>query len=116
MTIRKAASPVRKAKVQMNADQMAAHATDAATLLRAMASEHRLMVLCSLVQGEMSVSQLLEKVPLAQSALSQHLAVLRRERLVSTRRDGQTVFYGLKPGPALSLIRVLYDNYCCQHH
>lgn len=110
----KARSPKRQFKV--DAGQLAAHATDAATLLRAMASEHRLMVLCSLVQGEMSVSQLLEKMPLAQSALSQHLAVLRRERLVSTRRDGQTVFYVLKPGPALSLIRVLYDNYCCQHH
>ncbi len=109
----KTRSPKRQFKV--DAGQMAAHVTDAATLLRAMASEHRLMVLCSLVQGEMSVSQLLEKVPLAQSALSQHLAVLRRERLVFTRRDGQTVFYGLKPGPALSLIRVLYDNYCCQH-
>jgi DNA-binding transcriptional ArsR family regulator len=101
-------------KSLVSADQMASHATDAATLLRAMASEHRLMVLCSLVQGEMSVTQLLEKVPLAQSALSQHLAVLRRERLVSTRREGQTVFYGLNPGPALDVIHALYENYCCR--
>jgi len=93
--------------------EMERHAVDAATLLRAMASEHRLMVLCSLVKGEMSVSQLMERVPLAQSALSQHLAVLRRERLVATRREGQTVYYALKPGPALQIIRVLYDNFCC---
>ena len=92
---------------------MSEHAQAAAALLRAMASEHRLMVLCSLVQGEKSVSQLLEKVPLAQSALSQHLAVLRHEGLVSTRREGQAVYYNLQPGPALELIRVLYENFCC---
>ncbi|HVC29526.1 MAG TPA: metalloregulator ArsR/SmtB family transcription factor [Gammaproteobacteria bacterium] len=113
MATRKTTTPVRKVKTQMSTDQMSVHANDAANLLRAMASEHRLMVLCSLVQGEMSVSQLMDVIPLAQSALSQHLAVLRRERLVSTRREGQTVFYGLKPGPAMSVIRVLYDSYCC---
>ena len=93
--------------------QMQAHAGEASNLLRAMASEHRLMVLCSLVQGEMPVSDLLVRVPLAQSALSQHLAVLRRERLVSTRREGQTVYYKLRPGPALDIIRVLYQSFCC---
>lgn len=113
MATHKTTTPVRKAKTAMKADQMTAHANDAANLLRAMASEHRLMVLCSLVEGELSVSQLMDVIPLAQSALSQHLAVLRRERLVSTRRDGQTVYYNLKPGPATSVIRVLYDNYCC---
>jgi DNA-binding transcriptional ArsR family regulator len=113
MATRKTTTPIRKAKASMNTEQMSEHANDAANLLRAMASEHRLMVLCSLVPGEKSVSQLLGRVPLAQSALSQHLAVLRRERLVSTRRDGQTVYYGLNPGPAMSVIRVLYDNYCC---
>ena len=113
MATRKTTTPVRKVKTQMSTDQMSVHANDAANLLRAMASEHRLMVLCSLVQEEMSVSQLMDVIPLAQSALSQHLAVLRRERLVSTRREGQTVFYGLKPGAAMSVIRVLYDSYCC---
>jgi len=94
-------------------EEMESHAGEASNLLRAMASEHRLMVLCSLSQGEMSVSQLLEQVPLAQSALSQHLAVLRHERLVNTRREGQTVYYALQPGPALEIIRVLYSNFCC---
>ncbi|MGH8372612.1 MAG: ArsR/SmtB family transcription factor [Gammaproteobacteria bacterium] len=113
MTTRNATAQAGRDRIKVSAEQMAEHATDAANLLRAMASEHRLMVLCSLVQGEMSVTQLLDKVPLAQSALSQHLAVLRRERLVSTRREGQTVYYGLKAGPAVGVIKVLYDNYCC---
>jgi len=104
---------VPKTNLRVNAKQMSEHAVDAATLLRAMASEHRLMVLCALVQGEMSVGQLMEMIPLAQSALSQHLAVLRRERLVATRREGQTVYYSLNPGPAVNVIRVLYDNFCC---
>lgn len=94
------------------AGDMREHAQEATTLLRAMASEHRLMVLCSLAAGELSVSELLERVPLAQSALSQHLAVLRRERLVRTRREGQTVFYAVEPGPALGVIRALHANYC----
>ena len=98
---------------KFNSRDMAKHASTATALLRAMASEHRLMVLCSLVQGEKSVGELLEKVPLAQSALSQHLAVLRHEGLVATRRVGQSVRYALKPGPALEIIRVLYDNFCC---
>ena len=100
------------AAIDFNPGDMQQHAADAATLLRAMASEHRLMVLCSLVEGERSVSQLMGRVPLAQSALSQHLAVLRRERLVSTRRAGQTVYYSLQPGPALDVIRALYSNFC----
>lgn len=91
---------------------MGRHAAEAAGLLRAMASEHRLMVLCSLVEGERSVGELMGKVPLAQSALSQHLAVLRRERLVATRREGQTVYYTIKAGPALDVLRVLYSNFC----
>ena len=100
------------AGMDFNPGDMQQHAADAANLLRAMASEHRLMVLCSLVEGERSVSQLMARVPLAQSALSQHLAVLRRERLVGTRRAGQTVYYSLQSGPALDVIRVLYSNFC----
>ena len=94
------------------AAEMGRHAADAAGLLRAMASEHRLMVLCSLVEGEMSVGDLMGKVPLAQSALSQHLAVLRRERLVEARRDGQTVHYAIKAGPVFDVLRALYNNFC----
>lgn len=102
------------ARAAVNAADMEAHAQEAANLLRALASEHRLMVLCSLAEGEASVSELLERIPLGQSALSQHLAVLRRERLVSTRREGQAVFYSIQSGPALDVIRALYKDYCCQ--
>ena len=94
------------------AGDMEDHALEASNLLRAMASEHRLMVLCSLVGGELSVGELQERVPLTQSALSQHLAVLRHEHLVSTRRAGQTVYYSVEPGPALDVIRALHANYC----
>lgn len=110
MSKRSTVSVVRPAK--FNSREMAQHAGEAAALLRAMASEHRLMVLCSLVQGELPVSELLEKVPLTQSALSQHLAVLRHEGLVATRRQGQAIYYQLTPGPALGIIQVLYENFC----
>ncbi len=69
------------------AGEMARNAGEAARFLRALANESRLMVLCTLAEGECSVSGLLERVPLSQSALSQHLGVLRREGLVDTRRE-----------------------------
>ena len=74
---------------------MRAHAGDAARLLRVLANDKRLMLLCLLVEGELSVGELNAKVDLSQSALSQHLAVLREECLVSTRREAKLVFYTL---------------------
>jgi DNA-binding transcriptional ArsR family regulator len=72
---------------------IAENAEEAERFLRAMANRNRLMVLCSLVPGELSVSALLDRVPLSQSALSQHLAVLRNQGLVETRREAQTIHY-----------------------
>ena len=72
---------------------IAANAEEAERFLRALANRNRLMVLCSLVPGELSVSALQERVPLSQSALSQHLAVLRNQGLVETRREAQTIHY-----------------------
>lgn len=91
---------------------MAAHAEDAARLLRALANPHRLLVLCALSEGELSVGALNERVPLSQSALSQHLAVLREDGLVSTRREAQAIFYALAEGPAQEIVRLMYDIYC----
>jgi len=91
---------------------MATHADAAARLLRALANPHRLMVLCVLSEGELAVGELNERVPLSQSALSQHLAVLREDGLVATRREAQAVFYRLNPGPAPAIIRTLHDLYC----
>ena len=70
-----------------------ARAGEAARFLKVLANDNRLMVLCSLNDGELSVGELHDRVPLSQSALSQHLAVLRREGLVTTRREAQTIHY-----------------------
>ncbi len=92
--------------------QMAAHAEAAAALLRALASSQRLLILCALAGGERSVGELNAGVDLSQSALSQHLAVLRAEGLVTTRREAQTIHYSLAEGPALTVVRVLHSIYC----
>ncbi len=94
------------------ADEMSAHAESAAALLRAMANPYRLQILCVLGEGEMSVGALNERISLSQSALSQHLAVLRDDGLVATRRESQTIHYRVRPGPALDVIRVLHGHFC----
>ena len=88
------------------------NALRASTLLKAMSNQHRLMVLCQLVPGEKCVSDLEEIVGLSQSALSQHLARLRRDNLVSTRREAQTIFYSLSGDEASAVIETLYSLYC----
>lgn len=92
--------------------RMQAHAGEAATLLRTLANEQRLLVLCHLVDGEQGVSALLARVELSQSALSQHLAVLREAGLVQARREAQQVFYSLVPGPAQQVMATLHSIYC----
>lgn len=96
----------------MDLSRMEQHAEEAARLLRSLGNAHRLMVLCLLSSGEMSVGALNAALPLSQSALSQHLAVLREEGLVLTRREGQTIFYRVPPGPALEVLAVLHGVYC----
>jgi len=91
---------------------MEGHAADAANLMKALGNESRLMILCLLAQGERSVGELNEAVPLSQSALSQQLARLRAQGLVTTRRASQTIYYALADGPADRIIRLLHDIYC----
>jgi DNA-binding transcriptional ArsR family regulator len=91
-------------------EQMREHAPDAAELMKALGSESRLMILCTLAEGERSVGELNEMIPLSQSALSQQLAKLRS--LVSTRRESQTIHYSLAEGPADRVIHLLHDIYC----
>ena len=91
---------------------MQQHAGDAAKLLKALANERRLQVLCLLADGERSVGEVNELLDLSQSALSQHLAVLREEGLVVTRREAQTIRYSLAPGPAGEVIETLHGIYC----
>lgn len=89
------------------------HAGEAVALLKAMASEPRLLVLCYLAEcGEMSVGALADQVGLSQSALSQHLAKLREEGLVATRKDAQTVFYRVCDPKAEQLLALLHDLFC----
>lgn len=96
-------------------EKMRGHADEAAALVKALANKQRLMILCLLVDRERSVGEINGLLDLSQSALSQHLAVLREENLVSTRRDGQTIHYALVDGPALRILQVLHDTYCAPH-
>lgn len=91
---------------------MKAHACDASSLLKAMGNEQRLLILCLLVDNELSVSSLQEDINLSQSALSQHLAVLREAGFVNTRREAQTVFYSLPDGPVQKIMQTLHKIYC----
>jgi DNA-binding transcriptional ArsR family regulator len=102
----------RRPKIPTTAAAMAPHARQAAELLRALANEQRLMILCNLTSGELSVGELNSKVKLSQSALSQHLAVLREAGLVHTRKTGQLVFYSLADGPGGRVVGTLHDIYC----
>ena len=94
------------------AQEMQAHAREAVALLKALANRQRLMVLCHLLAGPLTVGELNERVPLSQSALSQHLAVLRRHAIVNTERRAQSVRYSLPPGVVTRLIGLLHENYC----
>jgi len=89
-----------------------AHAVRATALLKAMSNPARLMVLCQLAEGEKSVGELEGAVDLSQSGLSQHLALLRREYIVVTRRAGQTIFYSLASEEAAAVMRTLYAIFC----
>lgn len=91
---------------------MLPHAAKAARLLRAIGNEQRLVVLCHLTAGELSVSELNRRIPLSQSALSQHLAVLRAAGVVSTRRASQMVYYKLRAGPAARVVAALHRSFC----
>jgi DNA-binding transcriptional ArsR family regulator len=94
------------------ADAMNAQSEAAAHLLKAIANPQRLRILCILIEGECTVSQLNEQVLLSQSALSQHLAILRQKSLVATRKQAQTVFYRVADGAVRQIIQTLHDIYC----
>ncbi|WP_428156547.1 ArsR/SmtB family transcription factor [Brevundimonas sp.] len=93
-------------------ERLEASASEAAGLLRALSNEKRLMILCQLGDRELAVSQMMPLLGLSQSALSQHLAKLREEALVATRREGTTIFYRITDPSALKVIGVLAEIYC----
>lgn len=96
----------------LNPEALAEHADEASRLMRAMANPNRLMILCTLSGTELSVGELNNRVPLSQSALSQHLSVLRRDGLVQTRREQQSIYYSLMDGPVVQMIETLHNLYC----
>lgn len=88
---------------------MASHACE---LLKSMANEWRLMILCQLSEGEKSVGELQRVLGLSQSALSQHLALLRHKGIVETRKEAQSVIYSLAGNEATKIMETLHDLYC----
>lgn len=91
---------------------MRQHAESAVGLLKSMANECRLMILCMLADGEMSVTEINHRISISQSALSQHLAALRKAGLVATRKQAQTIFYRLHGDATVQIIQVLQTIYC----
>ena len=96
----------------MNLQQMKDNAGRAIPLLKALSNENRLFILCHLHSSELSVTELTERVGLSQSALSQHLAILRNEGYVKTRKEAQTVYYSLSSEEVVQMIGLLHQLYC----
>jgi DNA-binding transcriptional ArsR family regulator len=96
----------------MQIEEMQTQAGKAVGLLKALANENRLLILCHLQERELSVGEINDSLGLSQSALSQHLAILRRDGLVTTRKAAQTVFYSLKSEEVRAVISVLHGLYC----
>ena len=101
----------RRMSDDMDLAELQANARRASNLLKALSNEHRLVILCELIGGEKSVGEMVRRVGLSQSALSQHLARLRRDDLVRTRREAQTIYYSLSGHHARSVIETLQRLY-----
>lgn len=93
-------------------ETMHASAERACRLMKTLANPDRLMLLCQLSQGEMSVGELEAELGILQPTLSQQLGVLREESLVETRREGKQIFYSVQSKQALAVLKVLYDQFC----
>lgn len=98
--------------MKVNAEIMQKNADEACDLMKALSNRHRLMILCHLIDGERSVGQLAEFLEIRDSTASQHLALLRRNRLISGRRDGQTIWYSIESETARRVVEVLYETFC----
>ena len=87
-------------------------ADQASNLLKALSNRHRLLIICQLIDGERSVGDLAQFLDLRDSTVSQHLALLRKDGLVSARRDAQTIYYSIASEPARAVLKTLYQVYC----
>jgi len=92
-----------------------AQAREASELLKALSHETRLLILCLLTEGEKSVTELEETMSLSQASVSQQLARLRFDRLVSTRREGRVIYYSIASDEVSNIINQLYDLFCAPH-
>jgi len=95
--------------VQLDVEEILENSGQAGQFLKLLANRNRLMVLCSLIDEELSVSELNERIPLSQSALSQHLATLRNAGTVSIRREGQTIYYRIQDNRVKRMLATLAD-------
>lgn len=98
--------------MKVNAEVMERAADQASELLKALANRHRLLIICQLIDGERSVGELAEFLSLRDSTVSQHLALLRKDGLVSARREAQTIFYSISSEPAREVLKTLYQAFC----
>jgi DNA-binding transcriptional ArsR family regulator len=97
-------------KIKIN--DMLVAADEASLLLKALANRHRLIIVCQLTEKERSVGELAALLKIRDSTVSQHLALLRKDGLVTARRDGQTIWYSIGSAPARELVHTLYRVYC----
>jgi DNA-binding transcriptional ArsR family regulator len=102
--------------MKMKVEEMQMAADAASGLLKALANRHRLLIICQLIERERSVGELADLLQIRDSTVSQHLAVLRRDGLVSARRDGQTIWYAIGSAHARTLVEALYRAYCGVPH
>ena len=105
---------ITKMKAGLSSVELFQRANEVADLLKTLSHPARLMIVCSLVEGEYSVGELEEKIGVHQPHLSQHLTVLRSSRIVETRRDGKQIFYRLTEDKAAQLVAALYDIFCVE--
>jgi DNA-binding transcriptional ArsR family regulator len=98
--------------VQINPREMAAAAGKASELMKTLGHKDRLMVLCHLISGEKSVGELAGLLDIPQSPLSQHLARMRKENLVTTRREAQTIYYSIASEEAARIVGLMHELYC----
>ncbi len=98
--------------MKIDSEIMERAADEASGLLKALSNRHRLLIICQLIDAERSVGELAESLSLRDSTVSQHLALLRRDGLVSARRDAQTIFYSITSEPARDVLKTLYQAYC----
>lgn len=110
---RTASQTGRRARGRPEIEVLVEQAAAAAHMLKLLGNEHRLLILCFLIaQGEMKVGDLVDAVGLSQSALSQHLALLREDGLVAFRRESQTLHYRISDLRAARILKLLKELYC----